>query len=146
MRRTFSAQRVIFCGSDGEGHATRAAAESALRVIRNQPRGIWWQESVPPESALARAAERHGWGSEQVVDVLETRIAAVSSLLVCSLEEAVSLLLQSARLAGVSDDVLIGRLLTLQHLLPEADITRLVRGNLELLLREDAMERAKQSV
>uniref|UniRef100_A0A7S0N9T1 Uncharacterized protein n=1 Tax=Pyramimonas obovata TaxID=1411642 RepID=A0A7S0N9T1_9CHLO len=81
-----------------------------------------------------------------MVAVLEARITAVSSLLLCDAEAAAQLLLGHAGLAAATDAHLMERLLTLQQLLPGADIARLVRGNVELLLREDAMERARQAV
>jgi len=92
------------------------------------------------------AARESGWDSERVLDMLDQRVESLSSILACSRDDMLNTLLDHPFLIAVEESHLMRCLLTLRDLLPDADVSKLIRDRVELLWREDAMDKAAEAV
>mmetsp|Transcript_12719 Transcript_12719/g.21575 ORF Transcript_12719/g.21575 Transcript_12719/m.21575 type:complete len:260 (+) Transcript_12719:150-929(+) len=118
-------------------NTTQKVAECVQRFAHKPP-----IQGCPVEVASRDA----GWESPSVLALLEGRIDSLSRILVCTREDVVSIMLGSPALVAVDDAHVVQVLMKLRALLPEADVSKLVQEKAELLLREDAMEKATEAV
>jgi len=101
---------------------------------------------VPESSLVGRAAAGSGWDSEELMSACMDKVDIMASLLACSPEGAAALLIDSPEALAIPEAHIARCLMTLRDLLPNTDVSDLVRRRPELLLEEDAMDRAREAV
>eukprot|EP00242_Pyramimonas_sp_CCMP2087_P013908 CAMPEP_0198205702 /NCGR_PEP_ID=MMETSP1445-20131203/9235_1 /TAXON_ID=36898 /ORGANISM="Pyramimonas sp., Strain CCMP2087" /LENGTH=390 /DNA_ID=CAMNT_0043878099 /DNA_START=116 /DNA_END=1288 /DNA_ORIENTATION=+ len=87
-----------------------------------------------------------GWASPSAATLLETHLGELSSILGCTAEGALGMVLSRPALVAVDYAHLTNCTLTLRSLLPGLDVAHLIQSKPELVLRADAMERARGAV
>lgn len=132
----------MICGTSDEDEAACAEFEAARVVSSITAR----PHSVPSDSAIAALASEMGWEGEAVAAACVARISTLASVLACTPAEAADILVKHPEIHAVRDGHIAACLMTLREILPGVDATNLVCRKVDLVLQEDAMERARAAV
>jgi len=123
------------------GQATESIRSAIAQLLYLHQRG-----RLPEGCALIQAVETYGGDSDEVNEVVRMHIDSLCCLLGCLEDEVVDMCVGHPELFAVTEDHIVNCLLTLRILLPEADVAKVVCKKVELLTRDDALDKAREAV
>jgi len=117
-----------------------ADAERVAQSLRARP------NRLPEGSAVAATVAECGLEDEAVTAACAARISTLATVLACRPSEVADMLVKQPKMHAVRDRHVARCLMTLQEILPGVDASKLVRNLTDLLVEDDAMERAQEAV
>jgi len=117
-----------------------ADAERVAQSLRARP------NRLPEGSAVAATVAECGLEDEAVTAACAARISTLATVLACRPSEVADMLVKQPKMHAVRDRHVARCLMTLQEILPGMDASKLVRNLTDLLVEDDAMERAQEAV
>jgi len=138
--RAWMGRGIVLASDSGETKVLRGEAERLAQRLGASP------SKLPASCGVAAAVAECGPHHKAVTDACATRISALATVLACEPSEAVDMLLKHPELHAVRDGHIALCLMTLREILPGMDVSKLVRKKVDLLLEDDAMDRARAAV